>query len=67
MYKVIAIVLLIVGAVLLAYGLNAAHSVSSEVTQAVNGTPTDRSLWLIVGGLAGVVAGGLGLILKRSP
>lgn len=67
MYKIFAIVILIVGVVLLVYGLNSANSISSSVTKAVSGTPTDRSLGLIIGGIAGILVGGLVLFSRRSP
>ncbi|MFT3867496.1 MAG: DUF3185 family protein [Nibricoccus sp.] len=67
MYKMIAIVILVVGAILLVYGLNSANSLSSSVTKAVSGTPTDKSLGLIIGGIAGILVGGLVLFSRRSP
>ncbi len=66
MSKIPFLALLVVGVILLIYGINAANSVSSSVTQAVSGTPTDRSIWFIVLGAVGIVAGGFGLILKRE-
>ncbi|MFT3781948.1 MAG: DUF3185 family protein [Nibricoccus sp.] len=67
MSRIFSILLLVVGGILLAYGLNSSDSLSSQVSEAVSGTPTDRSIWLIVGGVAGLVAGGLGLMLRRQP
>lgn len=67
MTKIPAIALLIVGVILLVYGLNASNSFSSSVTQAVSGTPTDKSIWLIAVGVIGIVAGGVGLFFRRSP
>jgi len=67
MSKIPSIALLIAGVILLVYGLNASDSLSSSVTNAVSGTPTDKSIWLIVLGVIGVVAGGAGLIYRRSP
>ncbi len=67
MSKVPSLALLIVGIILLVYGLNAANSVSSSVTQAVSGTPTNKSIWLIVLGALGIVSGGIGLFLRRNP
>jgi LPXTG-motif cell wall-anchored protein len=66
MSKIPSIALLIVGVILLVYGLNASDSVSSSVSNAVSGTPTNKSIWLIVLGVIGVVAGGAGLIFRRS-
>ena len=56
--KAVSIALLIAGIILLIYGINASNSVASSVKNAVTGTPTDHSVWLIVGG---AVAGGIGL------
>ncbi len=67
MSKIPFLALLIVGVILLVYGLNAANSVSSSVTQAVSGTPTNKSIWLIVLGALGIVSGGIGLFLRRNP
>jgi hypothetical protein len=67
MTKIPAIALLIVGVILLVYGLNASNSFSSSVSQAVSGTPTDKSIWLIAVGVIGIVAGGVGLFFRRTP
>jgi hypothetical protein len=52
--RVFGIALLIVGAVLLVFGVNATHSVSSEFSKLFQGAPSDKSVWLIIAG--GVVA-----------
>jgi hypothetical protein len=62
MQKIAGIALLAIGVILLVMGLNAADSFSSEVSEAFRGTPTDRSIWMIIGGAA-VGVGGLGLLL----
>ncbi len=65
MNKTISIVFLVVGVVLLVYGFNAANSFASNVSEAVTGTPTDRSMWFIILGVVGVVVGGIGLFAGR--
>lgn len=51
-----SLVLLVVGAILIFYGVRAGDSVGSDVSRAVTGTPTDKTVWLLVGGaLAGVL------------
>ncbi len=60
------IVLLIVGVVLLIFGINAHGSLASTAKEAVTGTPTDQSLWFIILGIIGIVVGGLGSGLRRS-
>lgn len=65
MNKTLSLVFLVVGVVLLVYGLNASDSVASSVSEAVTGTPTDRSMWLVILGAVGVVVGGIGLFAGR--
>lgn len=66
MNKALSIALLLVGVVLLVFGLNAHDSVVSSAKEAVTGTPTDKSLLLIIGGIIGVVVGGLGTMFSRG-
>lgn len=66
MNKIVGAALLAVGVLLLVMGFNASESFGSEVSEAVRGTPTDRSIWLLVGGgVMGVVGLGM-LLLGRS-
>lgn len=67
MSKVPAIALLVAGIVLLIFGLNSSGSVASEVSNAVTGAPTDKSIWLIVLGVVGTLTGGVWLFLRRAP
>ncbi len=66
MSRIVLLAILVVGVVLLIYGIDASHSVSSTVSQTVSGTPTNRSIWLIILGIVGIIAGGFGLILGRE-
>ena len=66
MNRIVSVALLIAGLVLLFFGFGAADSLSSEVSEAVTGTPTDRSIWLIVLGVIATLIGGLGLIRRRA-
>jgi hypothetical protein len=67
MSKIPSIALLAVGIILLIYGIEASNSVSSSVSNAVTGSPTNKSIWLIVLGVLGILSGGFGLIFRRSP
>ncbi|HVY62923.1 MAG TPA: DUF3185 family protein [Planctomycetota bacterium] len=64
MYRALGVALLVAGAVLLIFGLNASHSFSSGVSKVFTGTPTDKSIWLVVGGVVAAVAG---LFFTLSP
>lgn len=65
MNKIVSLALLAAGIILLVFGLNSADSVSSNVTEAVTGAPTDRSIWLIVLGVMGLLAGVAGFFFGR--
>ena len=64
MIKGISAALLVAGIILLVFGYNAYHSSASDVSRFFNGTPTDKSLWLLVGGAVAGIAGLFGLIRK---
>lgn len=68
MNKITSLALLAAGVILLVFGLNSADSVSSEISEAVTGSPTDKSIWLIVLGVIGILSGGAGMFIggKRS-
>jgi LPXTG-motif cell wall-anchored protein len=66
MSKIPSIAFLIIGIILLVYGLDASNSFSSSVSHAVTGSPTDKSIWLIVLGVLGILSGGFGLFFRRS-
>jgi hypothetical protein len=55
--RILGIVLLVVGVILLVYGLRASDSISSSFSRFFSGQPTDRAIWLTVGGAAAAVAG----------
>jgi hypothetical protein len=62
MQSVIGIVLLVVGVVLIIFGMQASASLGSRLSELFTGAPSDRTIWLL---LAGVVVAilGLGLLL----
>jgi LPXTG-motif cell wall-anchored protein len=68
MNKITSLALFVAGIVLLIFGLNSADSVSSSVSEAVTGAPTDKSIWLIVLGIIGILSGGAGFFFgRRTP
>ena len=63
--KLFAIVLLLVGAALLYWGFDASDSLASEVSEAVEGAPSEKSIGLMVtGGL--VALGGVFFLMRRG-
>jgi LPXTG-motif cell wall-anchored protein len=58
MQSVVGITVLVVGVVLMVFGMNASVSLGSRLSELLTGAPSDRTIWLLV---AGVVAAMLGL------
>ena len=59
------IALLVGGIILIAYGLQASQSLASEMSETFTGSPTDRAIWMTVGGAVTAVLGVL-LALKSG-
>ena len=57
MNKAIGLALLGVGIALIVFGLSASDSIGSELSRFFTGTPTDKSVWLLVGGVAATTIG----------
>lgn len=57
MNKGISLALVIVGIILMAWGMNASESLSSGVSRFFTGSPTNKAMWLIIGGIAAVLLG----------
>ena len=60
MNKALSLAFLAVGILLIIYGINASESFSSEISRAFTGSPTDKTIWLLVGGVAAAVIGLIG-------
>ncbi|HMJ90722.1 MAG TPA: DUF3185 family protein [Candidatus Acidoferrum sp.] len=58
MNKAISIALLVGGIVLIVIGVNAMKSFSSDVSRFFTGSPTDKAVWMLIGG---VIAASIGL------
>ena len=57
MNKGIGIALLIIGVILVVYGINASDSASSGVSRIFTGAPTNKTLWLLLGGIGSGIVG----------
>lgn len=55
--KILGAALLVIGVILLIYGLSASDAFASEVSEAFTGEPTDRAMWLMIGGGVAAVVG----------
>ena len=66
MNKPMALALLVVGIVLLIFGYNASQSASSSISRFFTGSPTDKAIWMIIGGLIATILGLFGLLRTRK-
>jgi hypothetical protein len=61
MNNLFSILLIVAGVIMVVFGMNAMDSFSSDVSRFFSGNPTDRSMWLLIGGIS-VIAVGFGLL-----
>lgn len=61
MNKIIFSALIIGGVVLIVLGFNATHSFSSDVSRFFSGSPTDKAIWMLIGGFVAAVIGLFGV------
>ncbi|HTF91168.1 MAG TPA: DUF3185 family protein [Planctomycetota bacterium] len=56
--RILGIVLLVIGLILVAFGLNASDSAADSIKEGFTGRYTDKTMWYLIGGAAMAVAGG---------
>lgn len=61
MNKLISTILLVGGIVLIVYGINASNSIGSDFSRLFTGSPTDKSIWMLIGGIVASIIGATGL------
>jgi hypothetical protein len=62
MNKTFSLVLLVAGLLLLTWGVNASDSIRSSFTRFFTGNPTDKTMWLLIGGTVACAVGATGLL-----
>jgi Protein of unknown function (DUF3185). len=63
MNKAIFIALLVGGVLLAGFGINATNSFGSDVSRFFTGSPTDKAIWMLVGGIVMGIVGLAGLVM----
>jgi len=66
MTKIISLALLVVGIALLIYGVSASDSLGSDFSRFFTGSPTDKTMWMLIGGAVATVVGASGLVFRGS-
>lgn len=66
MNKPVSIALLAVGIVLIVFGINASDSLASSLSRFFTGSPTDKAVWMLLGGVAASLVSLGGLTRART-
>jgi len=66
MIKVVSLAILAGGIVLVVYGIAASESLSSDISRFFTGSPTDKTIWLLVGGIVAIIIGLFGLLRGQT-
>ena len=61
--RIVGMVVLAVGIVLLVMGIRAFDSFRSQMSEFFTGSPTDRAVWLTIGGIAAILLGSTAAML----
>ena len=61
MNKIVSLALLLGGICLIIFGISASDSIGSSFSRFFTGSPTDKTMWLLIGGSIACVVGLLGM------
>jgi divalent metal cation (Fe/Co/Zn/Cd) transporter len=62
MNKAVSLALLAGGILLIIFGVSAAQSFSSDISRFFTGSPTDKAIWMLIGGVVLSIVGVVGLL-----
>ncbi|MGZ4961189.1 MAG: DUF3185 family protein [Limisphaerales bacterium] len=57
MNKILSLAILAGGIILMIVGINATNSFSSDVSRFFTGSPTDKAVWMLIGGIVATLIG----------
>jgi len=66
MNKAVSLVILAAGIVLVVFGVAATESFSSDISRFFTGSPTDKAIWMLLGGIVAIIIGLVGLLRGQS-
>ena len=67
MNKPVSLALLVGGIILIAYGIGSSNSIGSSFSRMFTGSPTDKTIWLLIGGIAAAAIGLVGVSRGSKP
>ncbi|RPJ42941.1 MAG: DUF3185 family protein [Deltaproteobacteria bacterium] len=62
MSRAVSLAIVAVGILLTIYGVSASNSFSSDISRFFTGSPTDKAMWMLVGGVVAIIIGLVGLL-----
>jgi divalent metal cation (Fe/Co/Zn/Cd) transporter len=62
MDKTISLAILAGGILLVIFGVSVSNSVSSDISRIFTDAPTDKAIWMLVGGIVATIIGLVGLL-----
>jgi hypothetical protein len=62
MNKAVSLEILAGGILLTIYGVVASNSFSSDISRFFTGSPTNKAIWMLVGGVVAIIIGPVGLL-----
>ncbi len=62
MNRPVSLALLVIGVILIISGVAASDSTASGISRFFTGNPTDKTMWLLLGGIAAAIVGAAGLL-----
>ena len=62
MNKIVFPAVLIGGVVLMIFGINATNSFNSDLSRFFTGSPTDKAIWMLIGGIVAAIVGLVGTL-----
>jgi hypothetical protein len=66
MNKAVSLVILVAGIVLVVFGVAATKSFSSDISRFFTGSPTDKAIWMLIGGVVAIIIGLVGLLRGQA-
>jgi Co/Zn/Cd efflux system component len=64
--KAVLLAILVGGIILVIYGVSASESFSSDISRFFTGSPTDKAIWMLVGGIVAIIIGLAGLLRGQT-
>jgi hypothetical protein len=65
MNKGISVALLVIGILSIIWGISVSESFSSDVSRLFTGSPTDKAVWLLIGGMVVAIVGLFGFFVVQ--